>query len=309
MSQPGPARGTRWIWVDGELLPWERATVHVMGQSVQRGSLVFDVMSCHWPEEGPAVFGLREHVDRFINSARLSGMKLALDAKGLIEAIGVAVRANPGAKSVKVSGYYPTPSLDVLPLDETASIAIAVFSPTDIDPSYRSHDSPARLQIADPRKMPDWVQSPQAKLAAGYLYTSIAKGIARKAGFDDVLLLDQDGNLAESSTQSFFWVIDGVIHTASLDVVLAGITRHVVIELARDQGYEVREARCPRASLAQCDEVFLTGTTSNVWAVGQIDDHVWEQAPGPVSLTLANRLETMLAGKDPKFSPIWLQPV
>jgi len=299
----------RVIWLDGDLIPWERATVHVLAQSLQRGSLVFDVMSCHWPDSRPAVFGLEQHLERFVNSARLSGMKLSLDPTQLREAVSTAVNANPGATQVKVSGYYPTPSLDVLPRDAVASVAVAAYDPRDIDPRFRPHTEPASLQIADPRKMPGSVQSPQAKLAAGYLYTAIAKGIARADGFDDVLLLDHDDNLAESSTQSFFWVMNGALCSARLDVVLAGITRHVVIELARDSGIEVREARCPRSALSECDEVFLTGTTSGVWPVGRIDDHRWPDAPGPVTLTLKERLTTMLEGKDPKFSPVWLQPV
>jgi len=307
------AKGTpapdRTIWIDGRRVPWAQATLHVLGQSVQRGSLVFDVMSCHWPDGGPAVFGLREHVDRFINSAKISGMTLSVDRDALLAGIGEAVRANPGATTVKLSGYYPSPSLDVLPRDATASVAVAAFSQQDIVPGYEAPGRPARLQIADPRKMPDWVMSPQAKLAAGYLYTSIAKGRARAEGFDDVLLLDQAGRVAESSTQSFFWVQHGRVYTAPVEIVLAGVTRRVVIELARDEGLTVCEESHPKAVLDAADEAFLTGTSSSVWAVGQIDDRTFADAPGPISKRLRERLDRLLDGKDPRFSPIWLQSV
>jgi len=308
-SKRPPGTQDRRIWVDGELVPWDRATVHVLGQSIQRGSLVFDVMSCHWLEAGPAVFGLREHVERFANSARISGMKLALDVSAVIAAIGVTVRANPGATQVKVSGYYASPSLDVLPRDAHASIAIAAYDARDIVPDYPLRKPPAALQVADPRKMPEWVQSPQAKLAASYLYTAIAKGHAREAGFDDVLLLDEDGNLAESSTTSFFWVSGGAIHTAPVDFVLAGVTRGVVIDLARDEGLAVHEERQPLAALDAADEAFLTGSTTRIWGVGRVDEHRWPSAPGPITRRLAERLDRLLEGKDTKFSPAWIQPV
>src|SRR5262245_20987882 len=192
----------RTIWIGGQLIPWADATVHVLSQSVQRGSLVFDFMSCHWLPAGPAVFGLHEHVERFFGSMQLSGMRSPL-AQGEIErAIGAAVRANPGATHVKISAYYPTPALDVLPRDAYPSIAVAAFRPEGIAPEYRRERPPARLQVAEARKMPGWVLSPQAKLAASYLYTSVAKAAARADGFDDVLLLDQDGCIAEASTFS-----------------------------------------------------------------------------------------------------------
>ena len=302
----------RRIWVDGTLLPWEQAQVHVLSQSVQRGSLVFDVMSCHWLPDGAAVFGLRPHTRRFLNSAQLSGMKLGLGLDGLIAAVGEAVRANSGADIVKMSAYYPGISLDVLPRDRQAQIAIAAFSLAEIYPGAKgpAPDRPAELRIADPRKMPPWVMSPQAKLAAGYLYSSVAKAEAREKGYDDILLLDEHGDVAESSTQSFCIVDDGVVHTASLDYVLRGITRACVLELAKDEGIRVREGRIPREQLARSEEAFLCGTSVTVWGVGRIDElNFPAPIPGPVTERLRVRLEKLLEGRDPVFSPRWMQRV
>jgi branched-chain amino acid aminotransferase len=300
----------RRIWVDGELVPWERATLHVLSQSAQRGSLVFDFMSVHWLPQGPAVFGLRPHVLRFQNSARLSGMELRLELDGLLRGISEAVHANPGCEVVKISGYYPTVSLDLLPRDERATIAIAALALADAGIARaRGGPRPARLRIPDPRKMPPWVMSPQAKLAAGYLYTSVAKAEARREGFDDVLLLDEQGNLAESSTQSFFLVERGALRTAPLDYVLASVTRSAVLELAAELRIPVHEEALPPDALERADEAFLCGTTVNVWPVACVDRRRFESVPGPVSARLLAGFGRLLAGEDSKLGPRWLEPV
>ncbi len=301
----------RRIWVAGELRPWHDVNMHVLSQSAQRGSLVFDVMSCHWLAAGPAVFGLTPHVERFLNSARLSGMALPLDLAGISAAIGDTVRANPGAEIVKMSAYHAGVSLDVLPRDPEATIAIAAFSVRDIYPGAGSpgRPSPAALQIADTRKMPPWVMSPQAKLAAGYLYTAVAKAEAREKGFDDVLLLDERGELAESSTQSFLLVESGTLLAPGYDYVLRGVTRRALIDLARDEDIPVREEVLPRDLLERADEALLCGTTINVWPVARIDElRLPAPCPGPVTQRLAQRLDALLAGTDPLCAR-WIEPL
>jgi len=156
--------------------------------------------------------------------------------------------------------------------------------------------------------MPAWVLSPQAKLAAGYLYTSIAKGVAREAGFDDVLLLDERGDVSESSTQSFFLVDGGTLLTAPTNRVLAGITRWAVLDLAADEGIPIKEDAVPRSALDTAQEAFLTGTTTDIWPVAQVDARSFE-APGVLTQQISRRLTRVLAGEDTVFSPRWLQPL
>jgi branched-chain amino acid aminotransferase len=301
----------RRIWIEGRLVPWADATLHVLSQSAQRGSLVFDVMSCHWLEQGPFVFGLRPHLLRFLNSASLSGMQLGLGLDGLLAGVSEAVHANPGCEMVKLSGYYPGVSVDVLPRDARATVAIAAFSLADLGIVRPPGGglAPARLRIAEPRKMPAWVMSPQAKLAAGYLYTSVAKADARRAGLDDVLLLDERGDLAESSTQSFLLVEGGALRAAPLDTVLASITRSAVLELAAELGIPAREAPLPRAALERAEEAFLCGTSVNVWPVQSVDARRFAPVPGPVTAKLASALRRLLAGEDAKLGPRWLERV
>jgi branched-chain amino acid aminotransferase len=300
----------RKIWLDGRLEPWDAATVHVLSQSIQRGSLVFDVIACYPTPEGPALFGGREHVDRFLRSAALNSMDLPLDREGLLQAISQTVRANPDAQVVKLSAYYPSFSLDVLPADLHPSIAIAAFHLTDVLPPGTKLRPSARLQLAATIKTPPRVLSPQVKIAAGYTAAATAKVRARREGFDDILFLNEKGEVAESSTQSFLVVRAGMILAPPTDYVLEGITRRAALELAEDEGIPIRIESIPRSMLEEAEEAFLTGTTLNVWAVEHVEPRKFpEPVPGPVTARLQARFDRMIQGRDPVFSPRWIQPI
>ncbi|MEE2704355.1 MAG: aminotransferase class IV [Myxococcota bacterium] len=297
----------RRIWLDGRLVPWQQATVHVLGQSLQRGSLVFDVMPVHTTPDGIRVFGLREHVERFLASAKLNEMELRPGLDELLAAIRDTVHANPGCECVKLSAYWPGVSLELLPADASPSVAIAAFAPSDLggkpgaDPA-----APARLMLAEPIKMPPEHLSPQLKIAAGYTASASAKLRAVRSGFDDILLLDGLGEVAESSTQSFFLVERGEIHTAPLRYVLAGVTRRCLLELIAAEGIACKEDRVPRERLQSADEAFLCGTTIGVRGVSLIDEREF-RAPGPITQRLVQRFTRVVAGQDPEFSMRWMQ--
>ncbi len=297
----------RRLWIDGALVPFAEARVHLLAQSVQRGTLVFDVMSVHETADGPCILGLREHVERFFGSAALNEMELRVDPGAALAAIGETVRANPGCDVVKISAYYPGPSLDLLPVDAQASVAIAALATAEIHPGAGGVRPPARLRISDSPKMPASVLSPQVKIAASYTHAVIAKRRAVRAGFDDVLFLDAAGNVAESSTASFFLVVDDAICSGPLDTVLAGVTRRAVIDLARDEGLEVRVAPMPASWLERATEAFLTGTATELRPVAAVGERAFE-APGPLTARLRGRYERMIAGGDP-LSSRWLQPL
>ena len=268
-------------------------------------------MPVYWLRRGPAILGLDEHLERFEQSAALSGMALLTSGADLRAGVAETVRANPGAEVVKISAYYPGPSIDVLPVDPKPDVAIAAVAIADLSAAGRASSAgPARLQVAEARKMPASVLSPQIKIAAAYTHTAFAKARAKAAGFHDVLFLDEHDQLTESSTQSFFLVCDGRLCCAPLDATLAGVTRRLAVELARDERIPVKEEPMPRELLARAQEAFLTGTTSNVWAIAQIDDLKLPQPiPGPVTARLVARFARLVADKDPVFSARWLQAV
>ena len=233
----------RTIWLDGALVPWEAARVHVLAQSLARGSLIFDYMSVHETPRGPAIFRLTEHVDRFAASARLVGLPLAQDAATLRAACKAAVRANPGARVVKLNAYLASEEVDVVPADERVSVAALAYDPW-ADVLLRKANPPAR----PPKTVRLWVEKelrqrrpdilhPHAKVAGNYTSPMIAKWRARKAGYDEIVLLDERDCLTETPTANFFLVdAAGALRTAPDEAVLLGITRASLLELARAEG-------------------------------------------------------------------------
>ncbi len=311
-----PASATRrQIWIDGELVPWESATVHVLSHSLQRGSLVFDYMSVHETARGPAVFRMREHVDRLLHSAELVGLPLTLGRGAIEGGILETVRANPGATAVKVSAYLPSVEVDVVPLDPHVAVAIAAYDPqADVNagkPSAPHRPKTLKIWIEKSvRNRRDDIVPPQAKVSGNYTSPMLAKWNARRAGYDEILLVDEDGNLAEGPTTNVF-VVDaqGAVATPPEAKVLLGVTRRSILELARDEGLRVEERAIRPDELARASEAFLTGTTAGVWPIESVDGKPLAGAvPGPVSERLAERFRRAARGDDPAFAH-WLTPV
>jgi len=303
---PGPVN--RQIWVDGEFRPWADAQVHVLSHSLQRGSLVFDYMSVHATARGAAVFRLREHVQRFLRSVQLVGLPLDAKPAALEAAILETVRRNPGATAVKICAYLPSIEVDVVPLDEHVAVAIAAYDPGADVIAYK----PVKPRVSPLLRL--WIEkelrnrrhdilAPQAKVAANYTSPMLAKWRARRRGYDDILLVDEQGNVAEAPTANVFLVDRaGALVTPAEDVVLLGVTRSAVIEVARHDGLTVRETAVRPEALFGASEVFLTGTTAGVWPVGSIDDRpIGAGAAGPVALRLRERLQRITAGQEPEF--------
>ena len=315
MSEPSGPSIDRQIWLDGELIPWESATVHVLSHSLQRGSLVFDYMSVHATPRGPAVFRLSEHVERLFQSAELVGLPLSLRPAEIEAAICETVRANPGARAVKVSAYLPSIEVDVVPLDPRVSVAIAAYDP-EADVNARKPSAPHR-----PATLKIWIEKtvknrredivpPQAKVSANYTSPMQAKWNARQAGYDEILLVDEDGNVAEGPTTNVFLVDRaGTLATPPEARVLLGVTRRTILELAAAEGLPVEERSVAPADLIAASEVFLTGTSAGVAPVESVDGHkIGRGAPGPVAERLRVRFRAVTAGEDADFAH-WLTPV
>ena len=302
----------RRIWVDGRLVPWEQATVHLLSHSLQRGSLVFDYLSVHETPKGPAVFRLDEHLDRFRASTDLVGLPVAQSPAELRPAVLETVRANPGCTSVKICAYLPSIEVDVVPQVPEVSIAIAAYEPgADViarNPGKFHFAPEIKLWVEKERRnRRDDIMPPQAKVASNYTSPMVAKWRARKNGYDEIVLVDEEGNLAEAPTSNVFLVdADGALHTPAERHVLLGITRRSVIDLARHDGRTVFEEAIAPDALFTAAEVFLTATTLGVSPVVSVDGKpVGEGAPGPVALALRERLREVASGRDPEFAN-WL---
>ena len=294
-------------------MPWDRASVHILSHSLQRGSLIFDFLSVHETPRGPAIFRLREHVERLLRSAELVGLPLRMTVKEISEAIVLTVRANPGATVVKVNAFIGSVEIDVVPVDDRVSLAVAAYEPgADIASRKPGGQQPAsatlRLWIEKKRRnRRSDIISPQAKVAANYVSPMAAKWEARRQGFDDVLLVDEDGDIAEGPTTNvFFFDAAGTLRTQPDRNVLLGVTRSTVMEIAKQDGCEVREDPVTRDDLLQAREAFLTGTALGISPVVEIDrQSIGDGAAGPKTLALRERFETITRGGDAAFDH-WL---
>lgn len=313
MTSGASGDSDRLVWVDGEFRPWAAATVHVLSHSLQRGSLVFDYMSVHATPRGAAVFRLREHVDRFFHSCGLMGLPIEQTAAEMVEAIRLTVRANPGSRAVKLNAYFASVEIDVVPVDTHVSVAIAAYDPKRDITDRLPRPSPPR-----PQHLKLWIEKeranrredilpPQAKVSANYASPMTAKARARAEGYDEIVLVDEFGHLAEGPTTNLFLVDEkGDLLTPQSDRVLHGVTRSSVIELAKAESIPFREAPLEPNALLTASEAFLTATTAGVWPVESVDRYeLGAVCPGPVSTTLRDRFLRVISGDDSEFEH-WL---
>jgi branched-chain amino acid aminotransferase len=274
-----------------------------------RGSLVFDYMSVHATSRGPAIFRLGDHVARFRKSVELVGLPLSQSDAELRGACIEAVRANPGAKVVKLNAFLPSVEVDVVPVDDHVAVAAAAYDPWE-DVQARKDAPPARppktvrlwLEKERRQRRPD-ILHPHAKVAANYTSAMYAKWQAKRHGYDEVLLIDAQGFLAEGPTTNFFLVDgDGALRTPPDQGVLLGVTRMSIIALAEAEGRKVLEEPLRPEALFAASEAFLTGTSAGVWAIASVDGRaIGAACPGPVSEALGARFRRAVAGEDPAF--------
>jgi len=253
-----------------------------------------------------------EHVRRLLRSAELIGLPMTMDEEAISGAVVETVRANPGATAVKVCAYLPSIEVEVVPSDDRVSVAVAAYETAadvvghNAGPVYFKPELRIRL-AKERRKMRPEIIPPQAKVSANYTSPMIAKWAARRAGYDEILLVDEKGYLAEASTENVFLVSqDGRLRTPSLAYVLAGVTRSSILEIAKHDGIPVAEEAIRPEDLFTAAEVFLTATSAGVWPVVSVDGRaVGEGRAGPVSRALRSRFEEVANGHDPAFDA-WL---
>jgi branched-chain amino acid aminotransferase len=294
------------IWIDGTLHPSENATVHVFSHGVQRGSTVFDVMRVVHLDTGPSVFGLREHMARFMNSMGLMGMTPAHSLPDLERAVAETVRANPTAEVVKVAAAWVEVPLRSLPVSTIPSIYVAALTPSATPDPGGGLDT-VKLRTATAPKLPSSVLPPSLKVAASYTAGVRERLAAQGDGFDDVVFRTVAGDLAEGTTQSLFVIRDGGVLLPPLDEVLDGITRRAVIDLIRHAGVMLDVRPVYWDEVTSADELFLCSTLSQVHPVSRLDDRELP-APGPISEHLSKAMGELLAGSH-DLSRRWLAPL
>ncbi len=268
------------IWLNGELLPWREAKVHVLSHALHYASAVFEGERIYDGE----VFKLTEHSERLLYSAKVMGISVPYSVAEIDQAT-IDTAAALGIKDgyVRPVIWRGSEMMGVSAQECGGNLAIAVWPwPSYFSPEARLKG--IRLKTSKWRRPAPDTAPADTKAAGLYMICTLSKHEAEAEGYDDALMLDYRGRVAESTGANIFLVIDGVIHTPTPDCFLDGITRRTVIDLARARGWDVVERPLMPEELAKADEVFLTGTAAEVTPVGQIDDHRY--TPAEVCKTL-----------------------
>ncbi|MGC8849539.1 MAG: branched-chain amino acid transaminase [Candidatus Bathyarchaeia archaeon] len=302
-----PIEKSDYIWMDGEFVAWDEAKIHVLSHALHYGTGVFEGIRAYWNGSNLLVFRLRDHIQRFINSMKIHWMNLPYGPEDLIEVILTLLKKN----RLKTSSYIRPIAFRGLgefglnPMGSPVQCAIAAF-PLG---AYLKEKG-VRVCTSVWRRIPDESMPSTAKTCGAYVTSTLAKGEALMRGFDEAILLDSRGFLSEGSGENIFLVIDGVIHTPSVSSsILQGITRKTVIEIAKDEGFQVIERDILRSELYACEEAFFTGTAAEITPILEADNRViGDGSTGKVTSILRDILSKAALGKIGRYRK-WTTPV
>jgi branched-chain amino acid aminotransferase len=295
------------IWMNGELIDWADARIHVGSHGLHYGSGIFEGIRCYDTDDGPAVFRLTEHLQRLRDSARLLGMELPYTVEELRAATLelVAVNGLPECYLRPIC-FYGYGELGVSAAGNPIDCVIMSW-PWGAYLGEEGLSKGIRAKISTWQRIGPNVIPHTSKATGIYLNSMLAVTEANKAGYDEAILLTADGYVADGSGENVFVVKNGMITTPPLATsILPGITRASVIEIARDLGYRIDEANLIRTDLYLADEVFMTGTAAEVTPVRSVDDA--EIGVGPVTLELQSAYLDAVRGRNERYAG-WLEPV
>jgi len=289
------------IWMDGELVPWGEAKVHVLTHALHYGSGVFEGIRCYATDRGPGVFRLRDHLRRLQRSAKLYYMDVPYSLDELYDATFAVIAAN------RLEACYIRPlvfrgygEMGLFPLAAPVQTVIAVW-PWG---AYLGEEGIAhgiRAKVASIQALGHTSLARAAKATGQYLNSILAKVEVTKAGYDEAIMLTERGLVAEGSGENIFVVRDGVLMTPPpSDGILEGITRDTVLRIAAAEGIPVRECSLARSDLVVADELFFTGTAAEIVPIREVDDHPIGE-PGPVTRRIQERFRAIVSGRDAEF--------
>jgi branched-chain amino acid aminotransferase len=276
------------IWYDGELRPWRDVRVHILTHALHYGSSVFEGERVY----NGKVFKLTEHSERLVASGDILGMKVPYSAAQLDEATRATIAANDIVDGyVRPVAWRGSEMMGVAAQSSKIHVAIAVWQwPSYWAPEARMRG--IRLNVSEWRRPHPQTAPTSAKAAGLYMICTMSKHKAEAEGYEDSLMLDWRGQVAEATGANIFFVKDGEIHTPLADCFLNGITRQTVIELAKQQGFKVIERAIMPEELAGFSECFLTGTAAEVTPVREIGPHTF--TPGDITRVLVTNYESLV---------------
>jgi branched-chain amino acid aminotransferase len=296
------------IWMDGELVEWKNATVHVLTHALHYGSGVFEGIRCYETSAGPVVFRLTDHMKRLDRSARMLFMELPISVDESVDAVKqtIAVNKLPSCyiRPVVYRGYGVM-GLDFMPAPVNMFIAVWPWA------TYLGEEALANgidVGVSSWRQRGVNSTPPAVKACGQYINSSLARVEANQHGYGEAILLNEEGKVCEGTGENVFIVRDGVLFTPPVsDGLLEGITRDSIMRIARDKGYSVVERSLVRTDLYTAEEMFMTGSAAEVVPVASVD-HRPIGRPGPVTLDLQETFFRVVTGEEPAYSA-WLEPV
>jgi len=292
---------TEKIWFNGKFVPWDKANTHVMTHALHYGTAAFEGIRMYKTARGPAIFHLNRHVDRLFYSAKSIGLQIPFTKQQITRAIIETTRVNKMQECyIRPIIYYGFEELKVVPKNCPTEIAIAVW-PWG---AYLESDS-ARVFIPDIIRLHPRSSVVDAKISGHYINSMLAGREAVKKGFDEALLLDYEGNIAEGPGENFFMIKDDKVITPTTNSILPGITRSSIIMVAADLEYRVEERPIKQAEVYSADECFFTGTAAEITPICSIDDKKMRFPCGPITARLKEYFIKIIRGKNTKYTN-WL---
>lgn len=295
-----------YIWIDGDLVPFEQATVHFLTPTLHYGPGVFEGIRCYATPNGPAVFRLREHLERFLSSIHVLGLTdLPYTREMLRDAISRTIHANRFNECyIRPLLYFSGPL--GLNLDDYQPVVGIAAWPWGAYLGQEALNKGIRMMVSSFTRMHPNASMTKAKLSGQYTNSILAKTFAKRAGFDEAIMLDPEGYVAECTGENLFVVRDGVLYSPPRATILEGITRASVITLAQDAGYQVVEEGVSRDQLYIADEIFVCGTAAEVVGCAEVDyRRIGNGRTGPITRHLQELFHTTARGAG-KRSPEWL---
>ncbi|HUG57598.1 MAG TPA: branched-chain amino acid transaminase [Candidimonas sp.] len=297
------------IWYDGKLVPWRDATTHVLTHSLHYGLAVFEGVRAYNTDIGTAVFRLHDHTNRLFNSAHIYQMEMPYDKDAINAAQLEVVRSNNLASCyIRPLVFYGSEKMGVSPKGAKVHVAIAAW-PWGAYLGEDALQQGIRVKISSYARQHVNVTMPRAKVASTYANSIIANAEALDHGYDEAILLDTDGFVAEGSGENIFIVKDGVLCEPEIASALTGITRSTIHALAADLGIPLQTKRLTRDDLYIADEAFFTGTAAEVTPIREVDRRVIGAGKrGPITEKLQKAYFDAVNGKNPKYHH-WLSKI
>jgi branched-chain amino acid aminotransferase len=298
------------VWMDGALVDWDDATVHVLNPTLHYGWGVFEGIRAYATDRGPAVFRLTDHVARLFRSARIYLMQPAFSPEQIVAAVKELVRVNElSACYIRPLFFLAYGEMGLNPLPSTTSVAIACW-PWGAYLGDDAAERGVRAMVSSWTRIGNNTIPPAGKATGQYLNSSLAKVQAVKAGYDECIMLTPDGRVAEGSGENIFAVYERTVVTPPLvDGALAGINRDSVMAVAADEGYEVVERSLSRTDLYLADEAFFTGTAAEMVPLVEVDDRpVGTGKPGPVTRHVLEVFQSAARGEIDRYKT-WNEPI